>query len=109
MYTEFLPDGLEIAVEGAKLTFPKAGKVVINKKTGEIDESKLGDNPSGLKLSYKAKDGTFTGSFKAYVDNNGRLKTVTVSVSGLIIEGIGYGTATVKKTGSIPFVLSRTR
>ena len=104
VYTEFLPDGLEIAVKGTKLTLPKAGKVVMD-RYGEIDYDKAGDNPSGLKLSYKAKDGTFTGSFKAYVDYNGRLKTVTVSVSGLIIEGIGYGTATVKKVGSVPFNL----
>ena len=104
VYTEFLPDGLEIAVRGTKLTLPKAGKVVMD-RYGDIDYDRAGENPSGLKLSYKAKDGTFTGSFKAYVDYNGRLKTVTVSVSGLIIEGIGYGTATVKKVGSVPFNL----
>ena len=104
VYTEFLPDGLEVAVRGTKLTMPKAGKVVMD-RYGEIDYDKAGDNPSGLKLTYKAKDGTFSGSFKAYVDNNGRLKTVTASVSGLIIEGIGYGTATVKKFGSVPFNL----
>ena len=102
VYSDLLPDGLEIAVKGTKLTFPKAGKVVMN-RYGDIDYDKAGDNPSGLKLSYKAKGGTFTGSFKAYVDYNGCLKTVTVSVSGLIIEGIGYGTATVKKIGSVPF------
>ena len=102
VYSDLLPDGLEIAVKGTKLTVPKAGKVVMD-RYGDIDYDKAGDNPSGLKLSYKAKDGTFTGSFKAYVDYNGRLKTVTVSVSGLIIEGIGYGTATVKKIGSVPF------
>ena len=104
VYSDLLPDGLEISVKNSKLTVPKAGKVVMD-RYGEIDYDKAGDNPSGLKLSYKAKDGTFTGSFKAYVDNNGRLKTVTVSVSGLIIDGIGYGTATVKKVGSVPFRL----
>jgi hypothetical protein len=104
VYSDLLPDGMEIAVNGTKLTLPKAGKVVMD-RYGEIDYDKAGDNPSGLKLNYKAKDGTFSGSFRAYVDNNGRLKTVTVSVSGLIIEGIGYGTATVKKVGSVPFML----
>ena len=79
----------------------KAGKVVYNRKTGGIDESKLGENPSGLKLNFKSKDGTFTGSFKAYVVKNGKLKATTVSVSGFVVEGKGYGIATIKKIGSV--------
>ncbi|MBQ5531107.1 MAG: hypothetical protein IIT98_03780, partial [Kiritimatiellae bacterium] len=61
---------------------------------------KLGENPSGLKLSYKAKDGSFKGSFKAYAEVNGKLKAKTVSVSGVVVGGKGYGSATIKKAGS---------
>ena len=58
-----------------------------------------------LKLTYKAKDGTFKGTFKAYRDVKGRAKKVTVSVSGVMIDGVGYGTATIKKVGSVPITI----
>ena len=44
------------------------------KGTTTVDEAKAGENPSGLKLTYKAKDGTFKGSFKAYADVGGKPK-----------------------------------
>lgn len=64
------------------------------------------DNPSGLKLTYKAKDGTFKGSFKAYADVNGRPKATTVNVTGVLVEGVGYGAATIKKLGGVSVTVS---
>ena len=103
-YAEYLPDGLSVEQSGAKWVVEggaKAGKVVVNKKAGEIDESKLGANPSGLKLSFKSKTGTFSGSFKAYTNVKGKPKATTVSVTGLVVDGVGYGVATVKKLGAV--------
>ena len=97
--TGYLPDGMEVTPSGTKWTLPKAGKVVY--KNGAVDASKLGKNPSGLKLTYKAKDGSFKGSFKVYSDNGGKLKATTVNVIGMMIKGKGYGTATVKGKGSV--------
>lgn len=97
----YLPNG--VAVEGgAKWTLPKAGKVAYARGTTEVDATKLLDNPSALKLNYKAKDGTFKGSFKAYAEESGKPKATTVNVVGVLVDGIGYGTATVKKVGSVP-------
>ncbi len=104
-YEDYLPDGVEITTKGTKWSLPKAGKVVYNKKVGGIDESKLGENPSGLKLTFKSKDGTFKGSFKAYIDKNGKPKATTVSVSGFVVDGKGYGIATIKKLGSVPITI----
>ena len=59
------------------------------------------NDPSGLKLTYKAKDGTFKGSFKVYSVNKGKIKTTTVNVTGFLLDGVGYGTATIKKVGSV--------
>ena len=70
-------------------------------RNDEIVEEKLGENPAGLKLKYKEKAGTFSGSFKAYIDKKGKPKGVTVSVSGVMIDGKGYGMATIKKAGSV--------
>ena len=99
--TDYLPDGMAVTQSGAKWTLPKTGKVQ-KAKDGTIDSSKLGDNPSALKLTYKAKDGSFKGSFKVYADNGGKLKATTVNVTGVVINGVGYGTATIKKVGSVP-------
>ena len=97
----YLPDGLAVT-GGVKWTLPKAGKVVYEKGTTKVDEANTGENPSGLKLTYKAKDGTFKGSFKAYADVGGKPKATTVKVSGVVVDGIGYGAASVKKVGGVP-------
>ncbi len=97
--TRYLPYYVPVTKSGTKWTLPKAGKITM--KNGVIDDSKAGDNPSGLKLTYKAKDGTFSGSFKVYTDLNGKLKATSVTVKGFLLEGIGYGTATVKGFDSV--------
>jgi hypothetical protein len=97
---DYIPDGAKVTSNGGKWVLPKAGKVVY--KNGAVDESKLGENPSGLKLTYKAKDGSFKGSFKVYSVNGGKLKATSVNVAGVVINGIGHGTATIKKVGGVP-------
>lgn len=100
LYGEYLPDGLSVAQSGKKWIVAdgaKAGKVMVNRKTGEIDEAKHGVNPSGLKLTYTEKSGSFKGSFKVYNLENGKVKSYTVNVTGVMIGDVGYGTATLKK------------
>ena len=92
-YEAYLPDGIAVG-GGAKWTLPKAGRVVCRRGTTEVDETKLGANPSALKLTYKAKDGSFKGSFKVYADVGGTPKATTVKVAGVLVSGVGYGTAT---------------
>ena len=93
-YGAYLPNGVAVG-GGAKWTLPKAGKVQLA-KDGAVDAAKLGENPSALKLTYKAKDGTFKGSFKAYSDANGKPKGATMKVAGVLVNGVGYGAVTVK-------------
>ena len=58
-------------------------------------------NLSGMKLSYTPKKGTFKGSFKVYaLQGSGKgtkLKKYTVKVSGVVVDGVGYGLAVCKK------------
>ena len=96
----YLPNGVPVA-GGAKWGLPKAGKVAYLRGTTDVDDGKTGANPSGLKLSCKAKDGTFKGSFKAYSDVNGKPKATKVDVTGVLIDGVGYGAATIKKVGGV--------
>ena len=99
----YLPDGVPVAQSGTKWVVAKAGKVVFKKGTTEVDEDKLGANPSGLKLTYTAKTGTFKGSFKAYVLEGGKPKATTVNVTGVLVNGTGYGTVAIKNVvGGVP-------
>ena len=104
-YGAYLPDGVSVT-GGAKWTLPKAGKVVYAKGTTTVDEAKAGENPSALKLTYKAKDGTFKGSFKVYADVGGKPKATMVKVSGVLVDGVGYGAATVKGGGALPVTIN---
>ena len=98
-YVKYLPDGMSVKPNGTKWEIAKAGKITMKK--GVVDTSKARENPSGLKLTYKAKDGSFKGSFKIYAEVNGRLKATTVNVSGVMVGNAACGTATVKKLGSV--------
>lgn len=99
---EFLPDGLEVALRGARFVVAggaKAGKVAFRRGTLDFDAEKLGGNPSALKLAYKAKNGTFRGSYKAYARSGparDRIRPCSVTVTGVLVDGVGYGTATVR-------------
>ena len=99
-YAAYLPNDVPVTQSETRWTLPKAGKVQVG-KDGTVDPAKLLDNPSALKLTYKAKDGSFKGSFKAYADANGKPKATTVNVAGVLVDGIGYGAATVKKVGGV--------
>ena len=89
-------------MKGTSFGIDKPGKVKVLKDKSGVDLSKAGTNPSGLKLKYTVKNGTFKGSFSAYSFSGGKLKKVKVSVSGVVLGGKGYGTASVKKGGSCP-------
>jgi hypothetical protein len=101
-----LPDGESVAVSGKKWVVAdgvKAAKVAYKKGVLSITEGKKGAgiaNPSQLKLTYKAKDGSFKGSFYVYTLEKGKLKKHKATVTGVLIDGIGYGAATIKKLGS---------
>ena len=94
--TEHLPDGLDVDQIGKKWVVDKAGKVVYAKGTTKVDETKLGKNPSALKLKYNSKDGSFSGSFKIYSASGNKLKATTVNVVGVLVGNVAHGTATIK-------------
>lgn len=100
---DLLPYNEPITVVKGKWTMPKAAKVAY--KNGEVTLSpakKDGpiENPSALTLSYKEKDGSFKGSFKVYVIQSGKLKKLSASVTGVLVDGVGYGSALINTVGS---------
>lgn len=107
-----LPDGTDVALlpngepvlpkNGGKWGFNKAAKITLSADKASLvavtDGGKT--NFSALKLSYQPKTGFFKGSFKIYAIQNGRLKKLTVKVSGVVADGTGYGIATLPSSGA---------
>lgn len=101
--TEYLPMGLEFTSTGTKFSLPKAGKVTYKK--GVLSVSKGGENnPSGLKLSYSAKSGTFKGSFNIYALDSGKFTKYAAKLTGVTVYDYGYAEVTFKKLTFTPQV-----
>lgn len=100
------PDGTEFTVDGSRWVFPAADKVKFVRDDESYETTVENGNPAGIKLSYTAKTGSFKGSFKVYsVTESGRSKKRIASVAGVVVDGVGYGTALIKKVGAVPIVL----
>ena len=115
--TDLLPNDEQATANGGKWAFKKAAGVkwakpkkgaeppeIYDEESGKgliVDTSKDKTNLSGLKLTYTPKKGSFKGSFKVYaLEGEGKatkLKKYTVKVNGVVVDGVGYGTATCKK------------
>ena len=53
-----------------------------------------------LKVTFKPKDGTFKGTFNVYVTDGGKTKKLKANVSGVVVDGVPYGTAVIRNVGS---------
>ena len=114
---DLLPDGEPVIPKNGKWKFakaasvkwakPKQGAVLPERYDAESGKGLLVDtsgdktNLSAMKLTYTPKKGTFKGSFKVYaLEGSGKatkLKKYTIKVSGVVVGGVGHGTATCKK------------
>ena len=83
---------------GTRWSVPKAERV----KLATDGTLTYGVNPANLRLTYAAKTGTFKGSFALYTAVKGRLRKKSASVVGVVVDGVGYGTANVRNVGSWP-------
>ena len=73
------------------------GEIPVGMVGGKLDVEKGEGNQSELTLRCDGKTGKFSGAFKLYRVERGRLKVRSASVSGILLGGKGLGTATVKK------------
>ena len=73
------------------------------KDEGRYEITKDNGNPAGLKLTFTASSGMFKGSFKVYAKTeDGKSKKYSAQVTGAVVNGVGYGTAVIKKVCSMP-------
>ena len=112
--TDYLPAAEPVTVAPRKWTLNKAA--TIKYKKGVFDQTAYDKgvasgktNKSALKLRYTAKSGLYTGGFSIYTVNNtargATLKKVTATVNGVVCDGVGYGSATIKKHGTMPVAI----
>lgn len=112
---DFAPYAEPVALNGAKWVLGKAASVKFATAKGSTDKTKVlqgyddpkKPNVSGLKLGYTAKTGAFKGSFKVYALQGAagreKLRKYTVNVTGIVVDGRGFGIATCKKPQVGPF------
>ncbi len=100
IFTEWLPTAQEFST-GARWSLQKKGSVKYNRRTGEFENSAADTNASGLKLSYTSSSGYFKGSFLVYYKASAtKASKVTAKVVGYVVDGVGYGTATIPSLGT---------
>lgn len=98
-----LPSDVAVTVSGVNWRTPKTDSVKFVAEDSTYEVRTEYGNPSGLSLSVKPGMGTFRGSFKVFaVTEAGHSKKYTAAVKGAILDGVGYGTATIRKVGSVP-------
>ena len=95
---------------------PEAGVAGLSVAVSPVDDAILVDGGkwagtkgiTDFKASFKAKNGTFSGSFNIYVKKEGSDKVVKkkVKVSGAVVDGVPYGTAVLSGSASWPLKLA---
>lgn len=96
-----LPTAVPVTARADFWLTPKKGKLMLEK--GAFDDCRTGENPCGLKLKYNARNGTFSGSFTAYLGLGYDVSFVggdRCTVKGVWVDGAGYGYA-VSKVGNV--------
>ena len=115
LLSDALPSDVPIMFQFGRWSFGKSPslKYTKDRATGKYKLVGLDDptkpNVSGLKLVYTAKTGLFKGSYKIYTTTGGtkpKLKRFTVNVIGFVVDGKGYGEATLKRPAGGPWAVT---
>ena len=98
-------DPITLSWNGKKFDAGKAAKVSYKKGVLDVNTEK-GPNVTGLKLSYSK--GVLKGSFTVYaVSAAGKLVKNKFTVTGVMVGGVGYASATNKKLKAFPVELAK--
>ena len=115
---EYLPTEEVFAADGKRWVFDKAAVIKYKKGVFDDDAYEKGlssgkTNNSGLKLTYNARGGTFKGNFTVYSEDSSgsatKLKKTRVTVTGVVVDGYGYGQAVIRNGGTFPVAISPVR
>ena len=100
--SDLLPSEVKVEVSGTRWVTPKVDRVKFNAEDAAYEVQTEYENPSGLSLSVAHTKGTFRGKFKVFaVTEEGKSKKYTAAVNGVVLDGVGYGSATIRKIDSV--------
>ena len=98
-----VPEKMYLQIEGFDPAAGIGGRAIAASPVNDTVSSK-GKKWTGkkgvtdLKATYTPKNGTFKGLFNIYVTNGGKRKKA--SVSGVVVNGVPYGTAVIPRVGT---------
>ena len=81
--------------------------VAVTASSGRLAAEK--GNDAKLSIRRFPSTGLFNGSFAIVTQNGDRLRKITVPFTGALVDGVGYGSAVIGKTGSVKVSLTATR
>ncbi len=81
--------------------------IPVTSSSGRLAAEK--NNNAKLSVKRIASTGLFKGTFAIFTQNGTRLKKTTVAFNGAIVGGTGYGSALIKKAGSVKVSLTVVR
>ena len=100
-----VPETMYLQIEGFNSAAGVGGKQVV---VSPVDDAVLSNGRkwagtkgiSDLNVTFVQKDGTFKGSFNIYVTDGARPKKIRANVSGVVINGVPYGTAVIRNVAT---------
>ena len=100
-----VPDTMYLQIEGFNSAAGVGGKQVV---VSPVDDAVLSNGRkwagtkgiSDLNVTFVQKDGTFKGSFNIYVTDGARPRKLRANVSGVVINGVPYGTAVIRNVAT---------
>jgi len=100
------PTDVVVTWNGSKYDAGKAASVKYDRRAGKVViNTTRGTNISGLTLKYSR--GSLSGSFTVYGFNGSKLVKNKFTVAGVVVDGVGYASATNRKLGSLKVELVR--
>lgn len=106
IFGEWLPTSQDFS-SGYRWAFPRKGSVKYVRASGTFVNSGADTNASGLKLTYTPSTGYFKGTFLLYYKSSAtRVGKLTANVTGYVVDGVGYGTATIRGFGTFDVLIS---
>ena len=81
--------------------------VAVTASSGRLAAEK--GNDAKLSIRRFPSTGLFNGSFAIFTQKGDRLRKITVPFTGALVDGVGYGSAVIGKTGSVKVSLTVAR